>query len=62
MTDLIDREDFTKHKLFNQFSLGVIQELFKKLMISQHKLMQTEQKVFDLEVRISNCRKRCYRT
>lgn len=41
MTELIDREDFTQHKLFNQFSLGVVQELFKKLEASQRK-SQTE--------------------
>lgn len=80
MTDVINREDFIKHQLVNQFSLGVIQELFKKLMVSQQQLMRTEQKVCnmkvegekevdslkqkvsDLEERIYNCRKRCYRS
>lgn len=38
MTELIDREDFTQHKLFNQFSLGVVRELFKKLKASERKV------------------------
>ncbi|KAF3403173.1 hypothetical protein DPV78_003966 [Talaromyces pinophilus] len=54
MTDVINRKHFLTHQLVNQFSLGVIQELFKKLMFSQHKLMQTEQKVCDMMVEGKN--------
>jgi hypothetical protein len=54
ITDVINRKDFLTHQLVNQFSLGVIQELFKKLMFSQHKLMQTEQKVCDMMVEGKN--------
>lgn len=44
--ELIDREDFIQNKLLNEFSLGIIQSLFKKMMASEHKV-----KDFGMEIR-----------
>jgi Zn finger protein HypA/HybF involved in hydrogenase expression len=62
MTELIHREDFTRLKLLNQFSLGVIQELFKKLMASKFELSRREgdfnrmNMVIQIHSTVSRCR------
>lgn len=47
--ELIDREDFLGQELLNPFSTGIIQDLLKKLMTSELKAKESDQKIVMME-------------
>lgn len=42
LIELIDREDFTRHKIFNQFSLGIIQEVYKNFKLTEKETLKVK--------------------
>lgn len=47
LTDLIGRKDFIRHKVFNQLSLRIIQEIYKRLVTSEHWVRVVEKEKLD---------------
>lgn len=47
--ELLDREDFLGQGLLNSYSIGIIQELHKKLVSSEREVKELEKKIVDLE-------------